>query len=189
MVCSADDLQTTAGRSSSVGGRNAVVVDTNLPVCINVTSNATVTTFANLSDPVDLKWNETNLYVLSGSVATLTEFNPDGSIAATLANLGNNPTGFAVDASGNVYVVVTSSNQIWKFNPSNGSFVADTNFGFGGFIENTNAYGTQWLIMSTLVTSPGRHPIFPWQRQTITFRNSFPSGPPTLPRRLTRSEI
>jgi alpha-tubulin suppressor-like RCC1 family protein len=157
-------LQTSMGRFSSVGGWNADIVDTNLPVCINVKSNATVTSFANISDPVDIKWNGTNLYALSGSAATLTEFNADGSISASLANLGNNPTGFAVDASGNVYVVVTSSNQIWKFNMANGSFAVDTNFGFGGFIGNTNAQGSaspaQFNVPYMVIASPDGTSIF-----------------------------
>jgi DNA-binding beta-propeller fold protein YncE len=47
-------------------------------------------------------------------------------------------SGFDVDGAGNVYVAVTSSNQVWKFIPTNSSFMADTNFGFGGFIGITN---------------------------------------------------
>jgi DNA-binding beta-propeller fold protein YncE len=44
---------------------------------------------------------------------------------------------------GNVYVALTASNQVWKYFPSNTTFVADTNFGNGGCIGLTNgASGT-----------------------------------------------
>jgi DNA-binding beta-propeller fold protein YncE len=43
-----------------------------------------------------------------------------------------------VDGVGNVYVAMTASNQVWKFNPTDTSFQADTNFGIGGFIGITN---------------------------------------------------
>ena len=96
-----------------------------------------------VTDPVDLKCTGTNLYVLSGSTATLTEFNTNGTMIRSLSSLGSNPSGFDVDALGNVYVAVTGGNQVWKFNPTTSSFSADTNFGFGGFIGATNgATGT-----------------------------------------------
>lgn len=87
--------------------------------------------------PVDITWMG-NLYVLSGSAATLTEFNTSGSAIRSLSSLGSNPSGFDVDSSGNVYVASTGNHQVWKFNPTTSSFAADTNFGFGGFIGDTN---------------------------------------------------
>ena len=56
----------------------------------------------------------------------------------TLSGLGINPTGFDVDSTGNIYVAITSSNQIWKFIPTNSCYMADTNFGNGGYIGATN---------------------------------------------------
>ncbi len=103
----------------------------------------------NVSDPVDIKFVAPgNLYVLSRSTATLTEFDADGNVIRFISDLGVSPTGFDVDANGNVYVVVTSSNQVWKFNPTplfmpdfafggdeaGDSFVVDQTFGSGGFI-------------------------------------------------------
>jgi len=132
-------VQTDAGRFSSVGGWNAVALDpSNQPVQINVQTPATQTVFASIPDPVDLKWDGTNLYVLSGSGAKITEFNTNGSVVCCLTNLGTNPSGFDVDGAGNVYVAVTASNQVWKFFPTNSSFQADTNFGIGGRIGLTN---------------------------------------------------
>jgi hypothetical protein len=89
--------------------------------------------------PVDIKWiAPSNLYVLSGNTATITKFDTSGNVIASLSGLGSNPSGFDVDAAGNVYVALTGSNQVWKFIPATGSFTADTNFGLGGFIGITN---------------------------------------------------
>ncbi len=69
---------------------------------------------------------------------TITEFDTNGSSIGTPYSIRAACSGFDVDAAGNVYVAVTASNQVWKFNPTGSSFVADTNFGFGGFIGDTN---------------------------------------------------
>ena len=132
-------IQTTAGRFSSIGGWNAVILDpTNQPVQINVQVQPTTTTFASIANPVDLKWSGNNLYVLSGSTATITEFATNGTTVRSLSGIGTSPSGLDVDSAGNVYVAVTSSNQVWKFFPTNSSFQADTNFGVGGCIGLTN---------------------------------------------------
>jgi DNA-binding beta-propeller fold protein YncE len=135
-------IQTDAGRFSSVGGWNATTSDSsNQPVQINVQAALTQTTFiSSISDPVDLKWDGTNLYVLSGSSGTITEFDTNGASIGTPYSIGAACSGFDMDAAGNVYVAVTASNQVWKFNPTGGSFAADTNFGFGGFIGDTNGF-------------------------------------------------
>jgi len=132
-------IQTDAGRFSSVGGWNAGALDpSNQPVQINVQTPATQSTLASITDPVDLKWDGTHLYVLSGSIATITEFDTNGNTITSLLLGGGFPSGIDVDAAGNVYVAVTSSNQVWKFNPTGTSFQADTNFGIGGCIGLTN---------------------------------------------------
>ena len=128
-------IQTTAGRFSSVGGWNAVAPDpSNQPVQINVQAALTQTVFTNIADPVDLKWDGANLYVLSGSTATITEFDTNADVIRSLNGIGSDPSGLDVDSSGNVYVAVTANNQVWKFNPTDTSFAADTSFGNGGFI-------------------------------------------------------
>jgi hypothetical protein len=132
-------IQTTAGRFSSVGGWNAVALDSsNQPIRINVQTAPTVATFASITDPVDLKWIGTNLYVLSGSSATITEFSTNGSTTRSLSGLGTNPSGFDVDAAGNVYVAETGNNQVWKFIPTNATFAADPNFGGTGFVGKSD---------------------------------------------------
>ena len=129
-------IQTTAGRFSSIGGWNAVALDpSNQPVQINVQSPPTTTVFASITDPVDIKWvSPSNLYVLSGSTATITEFSTNGSTTRSLSGIGTNPSGFDVDAVGNVYVTMTGDNQVWKFYPTNATFAADASFGNGGYI-------------------------------------------------------
>jgi hypothetical protein len=132
-------LQTTDGRFSSIGGWNAVSLDsTNAPIRINVQVPATQTTLAGVTDPVDLKWDGVHLYVLSGSGAAIYEFATNGDIIRLKNNIGAVPSGFDVDGAGNIYVVITNKNQVWKFNPTEDSFVADTNFGIGGHIGLTN---------------------------------------------------
>jgi alpha-tubulin suppressor-like RCC1 family protein len=132
-------IQTTAGRFSSIGGWNAATLNSsNQPLQINVQAALTQTVFTNITDPVDLKFIGTNLYVLSGSTATITEFATNGTIIRSKSGIGTNPSGFDVDTNGNVYVAVTASNQVWKLDPTNSSFVADTNFGIGGVIGLTN---------------------------------------------------
>ena len=133
-------LQTDIGRFSSIGGWNAVSLDsTNQPIRINVQMPATQTAMlSSFPNPVDLKWDGTHLYVLSGSDAAIYEFDTNGTTIRSLGGIGTNPSGLDVDAAGNVYVAVTGSNQVWKLFPTNSSFQADTNFGIGGCIGLTN---------------------------------------------------
>ncbi len=137
-------LQTDAGRFSSIGGWNGYSLDsTNQPIRINVQIQPTQSTLASIADPVDLKWDGTHLYALSGSGAAIYEFATNGDTIRSLGGMGTNPSGIDVDGAGNVYVAVTGSNQVWKLNPTTNSFQADTNFGIGGCIGLTNgASGT-----------------------------------------------
>jgi alpha-tubulin suppressor-like RCC1 family protein len=129
-------IQTTAGAFSSSGGWNSTD-----PNRLQVTVQLPISQIASFSvtDPVDIKWvAPTNLYVLSGRTATLMEMDTNGNVVRSISGLGTNPSGFDVDANGNVYVAITSSNEVWKFGPTTTAFKADTNFGFGGFIGLTN---------------------------------------------------
>jgi len=133
-------IQTDAGRFSSVGGWNSGPLDsTNQPVRINVQLSATqMEMLSYFQNPVDLKWDGTHLYVLFGSGAAVYEFATNGTTIRWTNNIGATPSGFDVDGAGNVYVAVKGNNQVWKFNPTEDSFVADTNFGIGGCIGLTN---------------------------------------------------
>jgi len=126
-------LETTAGRFSSLGqgfwffyGPRVCVLAPPLQLSV-----------INVADPVDIRCALTNhLYVLSGSTATLTEFDNAGKALRALKNIGGKPTGFDVDEAGNVYVALNQSNQVWKLKPTTNSFSPDTSFGNGGFIGN-----------------------------------------------------
>jgi len=102
---------------------------------VNVQQPPVLLSTIKITDPVDIKWTATsNLYVLSGSNATITEFSPDGNSIRCLTNIGSKPSGLDVDGRGNVYVAMTGDNQVWRYKPIPDSFVADTNFGNSGKI-------------------------------------------------------
>ena len=104
---------------------------------VNVQMPPVLLSTIKIADPVAVKWTATsNLYVLSGNTATLTEFDVHEKPVRSKTGIGSNPSGLAVDAAGNVYVAVTGSNQVWKFKPTADSFVVDSSFGNGGFIGN-----------------------------------------------------
>jgi len=133
-------IQTDAGRFSSLGGWNSASLDsTNQPIRINVQNPPTLTTtLSNFPNPVDLKWDGNHLYVLSGSGGAIYEFATNGDTIRWTNNIGSTPSDFDVDGAGNVYVAVKGNNQVWKFNPTDSSFQADTNFGISGCIGLTN---------------------------------------------------
>jgi hypothetical protein len=138
-------IQTDAGQFSSIGGWNAVSLDpSNQPVRINVQMPATQATLASVPNPVDLKWDGSHLYALSGSGAAIYEFATNGDTIRSLSlPSGSNPSGLDVDTAGNVYVAVTASNQVWKLKPTDASFTPDMSFGKSGRIGLTNgASGT-----------------------------------------------
>jgi hypothetical protein len=139
--------------SDSAGGLNCVgsfdLLDTyNYPMgpaSITVYTNQSVAgppavvTNISIANPVDVKYTaDSNLYVLSGSTATITEFGPNGSVIRSLSGIGSNPNGFDVDTNGRVYVAMTGSNQVWRFKPTTNSFQVDTNFNGVGYIGKTN---------------------------------------------------
>lgn len=133
-------IQTSVGRFSSLSGMFAMIAAAfgeRGPMLVNVQAPPTVLSTIKITDPVDVKWTaNSNLYVLSGSTATISEFDSQGRMIRSKTQIGSNPSGFAVDAAGNVYVAVTGNNQIWKFKPTSDSFEADVSFGSGGFIGN-----------------------------------------------------
>lgn len=134
-------VQTDLGRFSNPFGLLAMMAEyrsgESMPWWVNVQTPPVLLSTLKITDPVDVKWTGTsNLYVLSGSTATITEFDANGKPIRSKNGIGLNPSGLDVDATGNVYVAVTGNNQVWKFKPTANSFEADTSFGNGGFMGN-----------------------------------------------------
>jgi hypothetical protein len=129
---------TSSGRFSSSGGWNGIQQD----LRINVQASPIVVRSLTVTDPVDLKCTpDGNLYVLSRTTRTITEFNSSGGTVRSLSGIGSGPNcgpnGLDVDSGGNVYVAITGDNQVRKFDPAPGSFVADVLFN-GGQIGRTD---------------------------------------------------
>ena len=134
-------VQTTVGRFSSLSGMSGMLAaafgNGNAVAAVNVQLPPVLLSTIKIADPVDVKWTATsNLYVLSGSTATITEFDANGKPVRSIEGIGANPSGFDVDNDGNVYVAVTGDNQVKKFKPTAGAFESDASFGNGGLIGN-----------------------------------------------------
>jgi Glucodextranase, domain B/Kelch motif len=134
-------VQTTVGRFSSLAGMSGMLVAAfgggNGIAFVNVQAPPVLLSTIKINDPVDLKWTgSSNLYVLSGDAATITEFDAAGKSLRSLKGIGANPSGLDADNDGNVYVAVTGDNQVKKFKPTADSFALDTSFGIGGSIGN-----------------------------------------------------
>jgi hypothetical protein len=86
---------------------------------------------------------------LSGSTATITQFDTNGSPVRVLSGIGSNPTGLEVDPKGNVYVAMNGANQVWRFKPTSNSFLPDATFG-------TNGKGYIGLANGAAGTLPGQ---------------------------------
>jgi hypothetical protein len=134
-------IQTTVGRFSSLSGMMAMYAaafgNSDAIADINVQLPPVVLSTIKIADPVDVKWTSTsNLYVLSESTATITEFDGNGKVLRSIKGIGTKPSGFDVDNNGNIYVAVSGDNQIKKFKPTTDSFEIDTTFGASGLIGN-----------------------------------------------------
>ena len=136
-------IQTSVGQFSSLSGMFGMLAaafgggNGNAMAMVNVQAPPVLLSTIKVTDPVDVKWTATsNLYVLSGSTATITEFDARGNLIRLKKDIGSNPSGLDVDNSGNVYVAVTGDNQVKKFKPAADSFELDVSFGDGGLIGN-----------------------------------------------------
>ena len=62
------------------------------PTALTVTNINGLASVINIANPVDLKWTATsNLYVLSGSTATITEFDTNGNVVRALSGIRLKP--------------------------------------------------------------------------------------------------
>jgi len=124
-------VETTVGRFSSVGWGSVIFPAPR----VNVQALPVVLRTLKVVDPVDLKCTKGgDLYILSGTTATISEFSSAGKVVRALAGIGPKSTGFDVDGAGNVLVAVSGRSQIWKFRPTANAFEPDRTFGTGGFI-------------------------------------------------------
>lgn len=180
-------VQTTAGRFSSVGGWNSYAHDL---LRVSVSGDPVLVSTINITDPVDLKSTAAGeLYVLSRSTATVTEYDTNGAVIRSLDNLGSNPTGLDVDAVGNIYVAVNGGNQLWKFHPSSSSFYPDAGFGTDGCIglvsgatgTNTAEFNAPFDVavspdgQSIFVSDSGNHRLQQFSAETGAFITTFGS--------------
>jgi hypothetical protein len=134
-------IQTTVGQFSSLSGMFAMLAaaygNSNAIAVVNVQMLPVLMSTMKIADPVDIKWTATsNLYVLSGSDSTITEFDANGKTIRSLSGIGSNPSGLDVDDNGNVYVALTASNQVLKFKPIANSFEGDIGFSNGVTMGN-----------------------------------------------------
>jgi len=129
-------VQTTSGRFSSIGGWNSSDPSR---LRINVQAAPTTDSSISVTDPVDLKvLPNGDLLVLSGSTATLTEYDSGGTAVRSLSDIGTDPSGLDVDSFGNIYVVLSGDNQVARFIPNETSFEIDESFGNLGYLGNAD---------------------------------------------------
>ncbi|HTV41373.1 MAG TPA: hypothetical protein VMF08_12400 [Candidatus Sulfotelmatobacter sp.] len=132
-------IQTDVAQFSSLSGTMMMLAaafgSSQAAAFVNVEEPPVVMSTIPIADPVDLKWAAaSNLYVLSGNPAAVTEFDAAGNIIRAVKGIGSNPCGLDVDSDGNVYVAVTGDKVVRKFKPAAASFEPDASFGNNGAI-------------------------------------------------------
>ena len=149
---------TDGGNFSSHGGWNSA--DPNR-LRINVQAPPVQLSSISITDPIDVKWMPPGqLYILSRSIATLSEYDVTGSTPAPLRSvnsIGNTPTGIDVDSAGNVYVAISGDNQVARYKPhptTPSLFQLDTSFGTGGRIGAAGSGNAQFNGPYDVALSP-----------------------------------
>jgi len=129
---------TTSGRFSSLGGWNADLSTTGGTPQMRITVQTPpqqVGSSISITDPVDVKWTaDGKLYVLSRSLASISEYDANNSVVRSVSAIGAVPRGLDVDSGGNVYVALSGDNQVKKYLPITGTFQLDTTFNNTGYI-------------------------------------------------------
>jgi len=132
-------IETTVARFSSLSGMLGLIATAygggDVLASVNVHAKPVVLSTLKIADPVDIKWTATsNLYVLSGSTATITEFDANGKLLRSISGIGTNPTGLEVDDQGNVYVTAPAGNKLLKLKPTASSFEANVGSSTDGVV-------------------------------------------------------
>jgi hypothetical protein len=110
-------VRTTLGNFSSLGGFSSSPGQGRLRVSVGVPPVQQGSALS-VTDPVDLKATpEGNLYVLSRSTATLTQFDSTHTVVRSISAIGTTPTGLDVDAEGKVYIALSGGNQVIRLRP------------------------------------------------------------------------
>ena len=152
-----------AGAQSSLGAYdlwdsyNYPLAATQIGVYTNqsISGNPVLNRTINVPNPVDVKWTAgNNLFVLSGTTATLTQYATNGTVVRQLAGLGSNPQGFDVDTNGLVFVALAGSHQIASFVPTGTSFTPDLTFGTAGRLGGFGAAPGQFDSPASMAVSP-----------------------------------
>ena len=130
-------IQTTSGRFSSVGGWNASGA-----LRVNVQQTPSQSTFATITDPVDLKVGPSeHLFVLSRGLRTIKEYYSSGTEVRSLTSIGTSsstPTGLDVDSAGNIYAALSGDHQVAKYKLDSGAYILDTAFNGSGLIGKSD---------------------------------------------------
>jgi hypothetical protein len=186
-------VRTTLGSFSSIGGFNYVPIQGRPNILVQPA--ASPPTVLSISDPIDLKPTPNgHLFVLSRSTATLTEFLSDLTTARSLSNIGSTATGFDIDPSGKVYVVLSGEHKVARLiptqteNPLENSFALDASFGSSGRIGSQGSgdgqFNSPWDVAVApdgtefTVTDSGNHRVQTFNSNGTFLRavGSFGSG-------------
>ena len=127
-------VNTTQGTFSSGGGLDSDMEEN--PVTIVASIPPTNIWSLSVTNPVGVKANaDGSVYVLTVNPSTFLLCASNGTIVRSM-NLTGTCGGFDVDTNGNVYIAMTASNQVSKWNPDSGtSFTSDTSFGDVGYAD------------------------------------------------------
>jgi sugar lactone lactonase YvrE len=145
-------ILTSVGKFSSLGGWNAWNPDR---LRINVQTPPVQDSVINVTAPFDIRVSAAgDLYVLSMSGPTISQYNASGMLVRSLSGIGSSPHCLDVDGEGNVYVAMTLDNKVWKFKPDGGTFMPDNSFNETGWIGAGGSGDGQFAYPYGVAVSP-----------------------------------